>query len=184
MSAPPGSITAQACLSLIQRHQDMSKDQAPGLPKACLQPAMLYTGQCTSSFLSTYLGISWWQNPSCNTAFVSSREASTSEAGRCMCRADQSVPATCLYPLRLPQMSKNSTWSHCTCGLPSPDKSAGSLSRNNASKTLFWCYKWQASASPCLYVVRSSLSRSQQDQCVPRWLHPQACVYIAQLPLH
>lgn len=161
----------RAAHHLIQWHQDTSKGQAPGMPKACLQPTTPYTGQWKSSFLSTYLGMSWWQNPCSNTAFVSSGEVSSSQAGRCMCRADQSVLAAyaCSFPLRLPQMSKNSTWSHCTCGVPSSDKSTGSLRRNNASKTLFWCYKWQAPASP--HMVRSFLSSSQQDQCVPRRFH-------------
>lgn len=185
MSATPGPSQPRAAHHLIQWHQDMSKEQAPGTPDAYLQLARSYTGQWTGSVLSTYLGISWWQNPSFTTPFVSSREVSSNQAGRCMCRVDQSVPAAyaCSHPLRLPQMSKNSTWSHCTCVLPSPDKSAGSLSRNNASKTLFWCHKWQASASSCLYMGRSLLSSSQQDQCVPRRFHPQGCVHVAQLPL-
>lgn len=101
----------RAAHHLIQWHQDMSKEQAPGTPDAYLQLARSYTGQWTISVLSTYLGISWWQNPSFKTPFVSSREVSSNQAGRCMCSVDQSVPAAyaCSYPLRLPQMSKNST---------------------------------------------------------------------------
>ena len=126
LQASPQPGTAR---QLLPWYQDMCKGQPPGISNACLQPAMSFTCQQPSSPLPIYLDILWWQKTGSNMPFVPSREVSISQTARHACRADKSLLTACAnsYPLILPQMSKNSTWSQCTCGLPSPDKSTCSF---------------------------------------------------------